>query len=88
MVGRASPVLSSARAASLGALLAALCAWDAFAHALPAVSDRFDVAIVAVVLLPATFAVVWLLLDDDARRPAVDRRDVDERDHRRDEHDP
>jgi hypothetical protein len=62
VVGRASSVLSSGRAASLGALLAALCAWDALAHALPEVSDRLDVAIVAVVLLPATFAVVWLLL--------------------------
>lgn len=43
-------------------MLAALCAWDAFAHALPAVSDRWDVAVVAAVLLPATFAVIWLLL--------------------------
>ena len=64
MVGRASSVLGLGRerAAALGALLAALCAWDAFAHSLPAVSDRWDVAIVAVVLIPATFAVVWLLL--------------------------
>ena len=62
MVGRAPAVLTASRAAALGALLAALCAWDAFAHALPAVSDRWDVAVVAAVLLPATFAVVWLLL--------------------------
>jgi hypothetical protein len=62
VVGRAPAVLTASRAAALGALLAALCAWDAFAHALPAVSDRWDVAVVAAVLLPATFAVVWLLL--------------------------
>lgn len=62
MVGRAPAVLTASRAAALGALLAALCAWDAFAHALPAVSDRWDVAVVAAVLLPATFAVIWLLL--------------------------
>ena len=62
MVGRASAVLSRPRAATLGALLAALCAWDAFAHTLPEVSDRLDVAIVAAVLIPSTFAVVWLLL--------------------------
>ncbi|HKY25832.1 MAG TPA: hypothetical protein VJM07_11780 [Gaiella sp.] len=61
-MGRAPAVLTASRAAALGALLAALCAWDAFAHALPAVSDRWDVAVVAAVLLPATFAVVWLLL--------------------------
>jgi hypothetical protein len=61
-VGRATAVLSRARAAALAVLLAALCAWDAFAHSLPAVSDRWDVAIVAAVLLPATFAAVWLLL--------------------------
>ena len=54
--------LGRRRAAALGALLVALCAWDAFAHALPSVPSRWDVAIVAVVLLPATFAVVWLLL--------------------------
>jgi len=62
VVGRASAVLSRPRAAALGALLAALCGWDAFAHTLPEVSDRWDVAIVAAVLIPATFAVVWLLL--------------------------
>jgi hypothetical protein len=61
-VGRATAVLSRARAAALAVLLAALCAWDAFAHSLSAVSDRWDVAIVAAVLLPATFAAVWLLL--------------------------
>ena len=62
--------LGRGRAAALGALLAALCTWDAFAHRLPAVSDPWDVAIVAALLLPATFAVVWLLL------PVADERGV------------
>ena len=62
MVGRAPSVLSAKRAAALGALLAALCAWDAFAGELPTVPDGWDVAIVAVALVPATYAVVWLLL--------------------------
>jgi hypothetical protein len=61
-VGRAAAVLGHRRAAALGALLAALCAWDAFAHALPGLDDDWDVALVAAVLIPATFAVVWLLL--------------------------
>ncbi len=62
-MGRASAVLERReRAAALGALLVALWAWDAFAQRLPEVPDRFDVAIVAVLLIPATFAVVWLLL--------------------------
>lgn len=61
-MGRAPAVLRRNRAAALGALLAALGAWDAFAHELPALSDPWDVAIVACVLVPATFAVVWLLL--------------------------
>ena len=62
MVGRAAAVLGTRRAAGLGALLAALCAWDALANELPAVGDRWDVLIVALVLIPATFGVVWLLL--------------------------
>jgi len=40
----------------------ALWAWDAFAHALPAIDDDWDVALVGLVLIPATFAVTWLLL--------------------------
>jgi hypothetical protein len=62
VVGRASAVLSGARRAALGALLAALVAWDALAAELPTLSDRLDLALVALVLLPAAFAVAWLLL--------------------------
>lgn len=62
MVGRAAPVLSTWRAAALAALLAGLTLWEAYAGELPAVSDPWDVALVAVVLIPATFAVVWALV--------------------------
>jgi hypothetical protein len=62
VVGRAPAVLRRSRAAALVGLLAALCAWDAFAYELPAIDDGWDVALVAVVLVPATYAVVWLAL--------------------------
>lgn len=69
MVGRAASVLSASRAAALGGLLVALWAWDAFASTLPALADRWDVVLVAVVVLPATFAVVWMPLPlAEARR--------------------
>lgn len=59
---RAAALLSSRRAAGLGAVLAALAAWDAHAGRLPAVADRWDVVLVAALLFPATFLVAWLLL--------------------------
>ena len=62
MVGRAPAVLSGRRRAALGALLAGLVAWDALAAELPALSNRLDLALVALVLLPAGFAAAWLLL--------------------------
>src|SRR6185312_12070691 len=63
MVGRAAAVLSGRRPGwRLAGLLTALVAWDALAAELPAVSDRRDVALVAIVLIPAGFAVAWLLL--------------------------
>ena len=43
-------------------LLTALVAWGAVADRLPALSDRWDVALVALLVFPATFLVVWLLL--------------------------
>jgi len=70
-VGRAPAVLSGRRPVwALAALLAALVAWDAFAADLPGVSDGLDVALVAVVLIPAAFAVAWLLL------PFADARSI------------
>jgi hypothetical protein len=61
-VGRAPSVLTPVHVGALAALLAGLAAWDAFAGHLPAVHDRWDVAIVAILLFPATFLIVWLLL--------------------------
>jgi hypothetical protein len=70
-VGRAASLLTRARGSApearsgllrASALLAALAAWDAFAGHLPAIPDRWDVALIAALVLPATFLVVWLLL--------------------------
>ena len=44
------------------AVLTALVAWAAVAGSLPALSDRWDVALVSLLVFPATFLVVWLLL--------------------------
>jgi hypothetical protein len=62
VVGRAPALLTGRQGAALGGLLAALVAWDALAADLPALSERLDVALVAAVLIPAAFAVPWLLL--------------------------
>lgn len=61
-MGGAAPVLSRRRAAALGALLVALAAWDEAAGSLTPIDENWDVALVAIVLMPATFAVVWLAL--------------------------
>jgi hypothetical protein len=68
VVGRAPAVLSGRRVAALAALLAGLVAWDALAAELPALSDRLDVALVALVLMPAAFGVAWLLLPAEGAR--------------------
>ena len=50
-------------------MLAALAVFGALAGRLPGVPDRWDVALVAAVVFPATFLVVWLLLPlADSRR--------------------
>lgn len=65
-MGRAASVLTAPRfrrrLALLAATLGALAAWDAFAGRLPEVHDRWDVALIAALILPATFLVVALLL--------------------------
>ena len=43
-------------------MLVGLAVWDAYAERLPDVADSWDVALVAGLLLPGTFAVAWLLL--------------------------
>jgi hypothetical protein len=62
VVGGATPLLDSRRAVALGVVLAALVAWDAGAGALPNVAERFDVAFVALVLVPLTFLAPGLAL--------------------------
>ena len=67
-MGGAPALLSPARAASLLALVAGLTAWEAAAGALPDLANAWDVALVAAVLIPGTFAAVWLALPLAAAR--------------------
>jgi hypothetical protein len=62
VVGRAAAVLSARRWAALAGVLLALGLYDAFAGELPELPVRWDVAFVSLVVLPAAFAVAWLLL--------------------------
>ena len=62
MVGGAPSLLSRRRAAALGAVLAAVVLYDAGAGRLPAMSEAWDVAFVAVVLIPVTVTILWLAL--------------------------
>ena len=62
MVGGAPSLLSRRRAAALGAVLAAVVLYDAGAGRLPAMSEAWDVAFVAVVLIPMTVTILWLAL--------------------------
>lgn len=71
MVGQAAPVLSPRHAATLGALLVALVAWDAGAGRLPGLPNRLDVALTALVLIPATFWVARQLLPLRRARPGA-----------------
>lgn len=61
MVGGASPVLST-RAAVGAALVAGLGAYGALADRLPGIPLGWDVALVALVLMPATFGLAALAL--------------------------
>jgi hypothetical protein len=54
--------LSPRRAAALAALLVALAAYGAVATDLPDLPSRADLAVVAVLVLPASLAVAWLML--------------------------
>ncbi|MDH4178793.1 MAG: hypothetical protein OEV72_14585 [Thermoleophilia bacterium] len=62
MVGGATPLLSARRAGALLVLVVGLAAWDEAAGSLPRVGENWDVALVSLVLMPATFAVVLLAL--------------------------
>jgi hypothetical protein len=61
-VGGAAAVLTARRTAALAAVVAVLVAWDAGAGLLPDVGRWSDVVVVALVLLPLTFAVPWIAL--------------------------
>jgi hypothetical protein len=62
VVGAAAPVLSTRRAAALAAVVALLVAWDAGAGVLPDLGHWPDVLVIALLVLPVTFAVPWLAL--------------------------
>lgn len=68
MVAHAASLLSPRRALALGGLLLALGIWDAGTGALPRLPDTWEVLLTALVLIPATFAVVWLALPLAAAR--------------------
>ena len=67
-MGGAAAVLSARRTAALAAVVAALVAWDAGAGALPNVGRWPDVLVVALVLLPLTFSVPWIVLPTASAR--------------------
>lgn len=62
MVGGAAAVLTTRRTAALAAVVAVLVAWDAGAGVLPDLGNRSDVLVIALLVLPVTFAVPWLAL--------------------------
>jgi hypothetical protein len=61
-VGGATPVLSRRRALALAGLLVALVVYEAVASALPEIPARADLAVVALLVLPAFMATIWLAL--------------------------
>ena len=61
-MGGAAPVLSTARLAALAATAASLAVYFAVHESLPNVTKWWDVAILALLVMPAVFAIVWLLL--------------------------
>jgi len=62
VVGGAATVLTARRSAALAAVVAALVAWDAGAGLLPDLGHRSDVLVIALLVLPVTFAVPWIAL--------------------------
>jgi hypothetical protein len=61
-VGRASSVLRTRRAAAFAALVVVLGAYYAFTDSFGELSQSWDVAFLALCLMPAVFALVWLAL--------------------------
>jgi hypothetical protein len=67
-VGGASAVLSRGRLAAFAALAAALVAYYLVVDSLPELSVWWDVVVLAFGLIPAVFALVWLVLPLQAAR--------------------
>ena len=63
--------LGARRTAALAAVVAALVAWDAWAGVLPDIGRWPDTLVLALVLLPLTFAVPWLVLPTAGARGLV-----------------
>jgi hypothetical protein len=61
-VGGAAPVLSTARLVALAVVAVSLAVYFAVHESLPNVTKWWDVAILALLVMPAVFAIVWLLL--------------------------
>jgi hypothetical protein len=61
-VGGAAPLLSPGRLAALAGLLAALGLYHALAGVLPSLSIDGEVAFVALLVIPVSFAAVWVAL--------------------------
>jgi len=61
-VGGAAAVLGARRLAALAVLAAVLAAYFAAHESLPALSTWWDVAVIALLVIPAVFATVWLVL--------------------------
>jgi hypothetical protein len=61
-VGGAASVLSRERALALAGLLALLVAYGALADTLPEIPARADLAVVALLVLPAFMTAIWLAL--------------------------
>jgi hypothetical protein len=61
-VGRASSLLRTGRAAAFAALALVLGAYYAFTDSFRELSQSWDVAFLALCLMPAVFALVWLAL--------------------------
>jgi hypothetical protein len=71
VVGAAAAVLRSTRGATLGAVLAALVAWNAGAGILPDVGLWSDVLLISLVILPLTLTIPLLALPFSPTRTAL-----------------
>jgi len=61
-VGRASPLLGNPRAAAFAALLGSLLAYYELRHLLPTPRLWIQVVVIACVVIPAMFVLIWLAL--------------------------